>query len=75
MSAAPDEQLQALREENARLWSENNRLRAERREIEHYERLLAQMEGTLSWRLTVPLRAAKTLYVKVRRRLDDTRHG
>jgi hypothetical protein len=60
-----------LREENARLWDENNRLRAERRDIEAMERQVAHMEGSLSWQLTAPLRAAKTLAVLVRRKLES----
>ena len=62
---------QELRRENARLWQENNRLRAERRELEYHERLVAQMEGSLSWQLTAPLRRAKTLAVLIRRKLDE----
>jgi|1186.fasta_scaffold471629_2 hypothetical protein len=62
-----------LQRENARLWAENNRLRAERREVEYYEALAEQMQGSLSWQITTPLRAAKTLAVKVRRKLDERR--
>ena len=58
-----------LAEERARLWEEVQRLRAERREVEYYERRFEQMERSLSWRVTTPLRAGKTLAVKVRRRL------
>jgi len=65
-----DAELAALREENARLWAENNRLRAERAEEDYHRRLAAQMEGSVSWQITAPLRSAKTLYVKVRRKLD-----
>jgi hypothetical protein len=61
-----------LRRENARLWAENNRLRAERADEDYHRRLVAHMQGSLSWRISAPLRAAKTLYVKVRRRLDET---
>ncbi len=64
---------QELRRENARLWQENNRLRAERRELEYLERLVAQMEGSLSWQLTAPLRRAKALAVLIRRKLDERR--
>jgi hypothetical protein len=62
-----------LKRENARLWAENNRLRAERREVEYYEALAEQMQGSLSWQITTPLRSAKTLAVKVRRKLDERR--
>ena len=67
--------LAELRAENARLWEENHRLRAQQRDIEHMERTVATMESSLSWQLTEPLRAAKTLYVKVQRRLGDTPEG
>ena len=59
------------RRECARLWAENARLHAERREIEAYEARMAHMEGSVSWKLTEPLRTAKTLYVKLQRRLAD----
>ena len=62
-----------LKRENARLWAENNRLRAERREVEYYEALAEQMQGSLSWQITWPLRAAKTLAVKVQRKRDERR--
>jgi hypothetical protein len=64
-----DARLAELAEERARLWEEVQRLRAERREVEYYERRFEQMERSLSWRVTTPLRAGKTLAVKVRRRL------
>jgi hypothetical protein len=62
-----------LRRENARLWEENNRLRALCAEEDYHRRLATQMQGSLSWQVTAPLRSFKTLYVKVRRRLDATR--
>jgi hypothetical protein len=58
-----------LAAERARLWDEVQRLRAERREVEYYERRMEQMQRSVSWRVTTPLRAGKTLAVKVRRRL------
>jgi hypothetical protein len=67
-------EMDELKRENARLWAENNRLRAERREVEYYRALAEQMQGSLSWQITTPLRSAKTVAVKVRRRLDE-RHG
>lgn len=62
-----------LAEERARLWEENNRLRAERREVEYYEQLALKMQGSLSWQITAPLRAAKVLNAKVRRKLEQRR--
>jgi len=57
--------------ERARLWEEVHRLRAERREVEYYERLATQMQTSVSWRITAPLRIFKTLWVRVRRKLDE----
>jgi hypothetical protein len=59
-----------LAAERARLWEEVQRLRAQEREAQYLERRMAQMEQSLSWRITTPLRAGKTLAVKVRRRLQ-----
>ena len=61
-----------LAAENARLWAENNRLRAVHAEEAALRARIAHMEGSLSWQATAPLRAAKTLYVKLQRRLDAT---
>jgi hypothetical protein len=62
-----------LRRENARLWEENARLRAERREVEYYERLAEGMRGSVSWQVTAPLRGGKVLAAKVRKKLDERR--
>ena len=50
-----------LTAEQARLWEENQRLKAERRAIEEYERRVGYVESSLSWRITKPLRALKRL--------------
>jgi predicted nuclease with TOPRIM domain len=63
--------LQEAQAERARLWEELNRLRAERREVEYFERLARQMEGSVSWQLTAPLRVGKGLAARVRRKLDE----
>jgi hypothetical protein len=63
--------VQELTQERARLWEEVQRLRAQERQIEHYEARTRYIESTASWRLTWPLRAVKTLYVKVLRALDN----
>lgn len=63
--------LQEARAESARLWEENNRLRAERREVEHLEGVVAHMEGSVSWKVTEPLRTAKRLAMIMQRRFDD----
>jgi hypothetical protein len=62
-----------LREENARLWAELHRLRAQQREVEYLERLVTQMETSVSWRITSPLRIAKRLSGKARKKLDERR--
>ena len=58
-------------DEQARLWDELHRLRAERQDIDYFQRQAAQMEGSVSWKVTAPLRQAKTLGILVRRKLDD----
>jgi hypothetical protein len=63
--------VQELTAERARLWEELHQLRAQDREAEHYRALARYMENTASWRVTWPLRAFKTLYIKVRRTLED----
>jgi hypothetical protein len=63
--------LAEARAERARLWEEVNRLRAERRGVEYYEALAAKMETSVSWRITAPLRIFKTLWIRVRKQLDE----
>jgi hypothetical protein len=70
---AAEAALAEAREESARLWDEVNRLRAERREVEYYETLAVQMRTSVSWQITAPLRSAKTLAGKLRRKLDERR--
>jgi hypothetical protein len=59
--------------ERARLWEEVHRLRAERRDVEHYRQQADYVTSSLSWRVTAPLRAGKQLKTKVRRKLDERR--
>jgi hypothetical protein len=56
--------------ERARLWEEVHRLRAERREVEYYERLATQMQTSVSWRVTAPLRQFKRLVAWIRWKLE-----
>jgi hypothetical protein len=65
--------LAEARAERARLWEENNRLRAERREVEYYERLAEQMRTSVSWQVTAPLRFGKALNATVRAKLEERR--
>jgi hypothetical protein len=60
---------EALRE-RARLWEQLHEQRAAEREVEHLKAQIARMESSLSWRITKPLRIAKTLWHKVKRRLS-----
>jgi len=55
----------ALVERNE-LWQELHKRAADEREIEYYRRLNAQIEGSLSWRLTAPLRMVKGGALKAR---------
>jgi hypothetical protein len=61
-----------LTAETARLWEENQRLKAERRAIEDYERRVGYVEGSFSWKITKPLRVGKQLAGKVRRHLRES---
>jgi len=70
---AAEARLRELLEERARLWEELHRLRAERREVAYYQALAEQMRTSVSWRVTAPLRAGKTLAGKVRRKLETRR--
>jgi hypothetical protein len=63
--------VEELAAERARLWEELHKLRAERREDEHYKALAAYMESTVSWKVTRPIRDAKRAYIKVRRTLGE----
>jgi hypothetical protein len=65
--------VEELAAERARLWQELHELRAERRAIEYYESVAGQMERSVSWRVTRPLRDGKALYLKVRARLAARR--
>jgi hypothetical protein len=56
-----------LTAEQARLWEENQRLKAERRAIEEYERRVGYVESSLSWRITKPLRSGKRFAALVRK--------
>ncbi len=53
------ERIAELTAEQARLWEENQRLKAQQRAIEEYERRVGYVESSLSWRITAPLRAGK----------------
>jgi hypothetical protein len=52
---------EALRE-RARLWEQLHEQKALEREVEDLRRKVARMEGSLSWRLTKPLRVAKLIW-------------
>jgi hypothetical protein len=62
-----------LAAERARLWEEVNRLRAERREALYHEQLAKQIESSVSWQITEPLRMVKELGLQVRHKLAERR--
>jgi hypothetical protein len=58
---AEDALEEALRE-RARLWEQLHEQRALEREVEDLRRKVARMEGSVSWRITKPLRVAKLIW-------------
>ena len=70
---AAEARVEELAAERARLWEEVHKQRAERRAGEYYQTLTEQMQGSISWRFTRPLRDGKALLQKVRARLADRR--
>ena len=62
--------LAEARAERARLWEEVQRLQRERQDVAHMTAVVAHMEGSASWKLTEPLRAAKTLAIRVQRQIE-----
>ena len=62
---------QALREERAGLWAELHQLRAERRAVEDYERVAAEVTSSAAWRLQTRLTAARRLAGRARRKLAE----
>lgn len=56
---------EALAERN-RLWEELQHRAAQEREVEYLRTLNAQLEGSLSWRITAPLRSGKQLAGRAR---------
>lgn len=64
-----ERELGALLRERARLWEQLHEQRAMEREVEDLRARIAQMESSLSWRITKPLRDVKTQWHRVKRRL------
>jgi hypothetical protein len=62
-----ERELEAARNERARLWEQLHEQRADARELEHLRAKVAMMEGSLSWRITKPLRVAKLAWYRLRR--------
>jgi hypothetical protein len=71
---AAEARVAELSSERARLWEENNRLRAEQREVEYYEKLAKDMQGSVSWQITSPLRSGKKLSAHLRYKLQQRRN-
>jgi len=63
------------RAENARLWELLHEIRAERRSTEYYRRLSEDLQASVSWKLTKPLRVGKVLGRAVKRRLGERSGG
>ena len=55
---AEDALEEAIAERTA-LWEQLHRRVAQERALDHCRQLVAQLEGSLSWRITAPLRRAK----------------
>jgi hypothetical protein len=68
---AAEAALEEARAERARLWEELQRLQRERQDVAHLRGVVSHMEGSVSWKVTEPLRAAKTLAIKIQRQLEQ----
>jgi hypothetical protein len=68
---AAEAALEEARAERARLWEELQRLQRERQDVAHLRDVVNHMEGSVSWKVTEPLRAAKTLAIRVQRQLEQ----
>jgi hypothetical protein len=51
--------LEEVMAERNRLWEELHQRAAREHELEYYKTMTEQMRGSLSWRLTAPLRTVK----------------
>ena len=67
-SLDPDERLaqaelalDELRRERNALWAELQERKAQERHVAHLERTIADLQGSVSWRITAPLRTVKRL--------------
>jgi hypothetical protein len=63
-----DEALEEVLRERARLWEQLHEQRALEREVEDLRARVAHMEGSVSWRVTKPLRVAKLIWDRRRAR-------
>jgi len=61
-----DRALEEALQERARLWEQLHEQRALEREVEHLRSKVARMEGSISWRVTKPLRLAKLYWDRAR---------
>ena len=71
--------LAAALDERTRLWKQAHRAHALERELGEVRSMVADMESSLSWRITLPLRQAKATVVRyadlARRARTRTRGG
>lgn len=68
---AAEASLAELRRERARLWDELHRERARGREDDYFYRLYQDLEASISWRLTRPLRLTAKYARKARKLLEE----
>jgi len=68
---AAEAALEEARAERARQWEELQRLQRERQDVAHLRGVVRHMEGSVSWKVTEPLRAAKTLAIRIQRQLEQ----
>ena len=66
-----ERRLEETLRERARLWEQLHDQKALEREVEDLRAKVMQMETSLSWRITKPLRVAKLAWWRLNRRLSS----
>ncbi len=70
-----DETLQAVLAERNRLWADAREVDSLRLELQYSRAIIDEMKGSVSWRVTAPLRTGKQLRSGVRRRLGKLKRA